>query len=53
MERQKPTNPEEFLEISGVGQAKLEKYAANFLKVIKEHSEKKKPKHQEALQLQV
>lgn len=44
MEQKLPTNPAEFLEISGVGQAKLDKYAANFLKVIQEHKQTKKPK---------
>lgn len=44
MENQEPTTPEEFLNISGVGQAKLEKYAADFLKVITAHTKVKKPK---------
>ena len=36
MERQ-PTSDEQFLQLSGVGENKLEKYAAAFLKVISEH----------------
>ena len=45
MEDQEPTTEAEFLAISGVGQAKLEKYASDFLKVIKAHIAKpKKPK---------
>ncbi len=44
MEDQEPKTPEEFLEISGVGQAKMEKYAPDFLKVIKAHLHKPKPK---------
>ena len=36
MERQ-PVNDEQFLQLSGVGESKLEKYAAAFLKVISEH----------------
>ncbi len=36
MERQ-PANNEQFLQLSGVGESKLEKYAAAFLKVISEH----------------
>ncbi|WP_299674188.1 DNA helicase RecQ [uncultured Dokdonia sp.] len=42
MEDQEPTTETEFLQISGVGQAKLERYAADFLNVIKAHI--KKPK---------
>lgn len=42
MENQEPTTAAEFLEISGVGQAKLEKYAADFLKVINAHIAKPK-----------
>ncbi|OAD91078.1 ATP-dependent DNA helicase RecQ [Aequorivita soesokkakensis] len=37
MEFKKPRNREEFAEVSGVGQAKLEKYADDFLKVINRH----------------
>jgi ATP-dependent DNA helicase RecQ len=37
MEYKKPRTREEFAEISGVGEAKLEKYAADFLKVINRH----------------
>jgi ATP-dependent DNA helicase RecQ len=45
MEDQEPATEAEFLTISGVGQAKLEKYASDFLKVIKAHIAKpKKPK---------
>jgi len=36
MERQ-PTNEEQFLRLTGVGESKLEKYSAAFLKVIREH----------------
>ncbi len=36
MERQ-PTNNQQFLQLNGVGESKLEKYAAAFLKVINEH----------------
>ncbi|MFV9616329.1 MAG: DNA helicase RecQ [Gammaproteobacteria bacterium] len=36
MQRQ-PTTNEQFLQLSGVGESKLEKYAAAFLKVISEH----------------
>lgn len=38
MEAKMPQNHKEFLEISGVGQAKLEKYAEAFLKEIKKHT---------------
>jgi ATP-dependent DNA helicase RecQ len=34
----------QFLDIQGVGQAKMEKYGADFLKLIKEHLKKPKPK---------
>jgi len=44
MEDQEPQTPAEFLEISGVGQAKMEKYGADFIKLIKEHLHKPKPK---------
>ncbi|MEM0517603.1 DNA helicase RecQ [Aequorivita flava] len=37
MEHKKPRTREEFAEISGVGEAKLEKYADDFLKVINRH----------------
>ena len=43
MEDQEPTTEAEFLQISGVGKAKLEKYAADFLKVINTHIAKPKP----------
>jgi len=39
MEQRKPRTKEAFGEISGVGQAKLEKYAAAFLKVIAKHED--------------
>ncbi len=44
MEDQEPTTEAEFLQISGVGQAKLEKYATDFIKVIQTHITKPKPK---------
>jgi ATP-dependent DNA helicase RecQ len=37
MEHKKPTTREEFATVSGVGQAKLEKYADDFIKIIKRH----------------
>ena len=37
MEFKKPRTREEFAEVSGVGEAKLEKYATDFLKVINRH----------------
>ena len=37
MEHKKPRTREEFAEVSGVGEAKLEKYADEFLKVINRH----------------
>lgn len=37
MEDQEPLTKAEFLEINGVGQAKLERYATDFIKVIKAH----------------
>ena len=37
MEHKKPITREEFATVSGVGQAKLEKYADDFIKVIKRH----------------
>lgn len=36
MAKIKPQNNEEFLEVSGVGQAKMEKYGSTMIKVIKE-----------------
>jgi ATP-dependent DNA helicase RecQ len=39
MERQ-PSNEEQFLRLTGVGESKLEKYAAAFLDVIKQHTNK-------------
>ncbi|WP_273565367.1 DNA helicase RecQ [Maribacter halichondriae] len=44
MEAKLPTNEEKFMEVSGVGQAKLEKYATIFLKAIAEHQASLKPK---------
>ncbi|VAW54920.1 ATP-dependent DNA helicase RecQ [hydrothermal vent metagenome] len=38
MERQ-PANEEQFLRLTGVGESKLEKYSAAFLKVISEHTD--------------
>ena len=37
MEAKLPSNESEFMEVSGVGKAKLEKYATVFLKAISEH----------------
>ena len=37
MEHKKPRTREEFADVSGVGEAKLEKYADDFLKVINRH----------------
>ncbi len=37
MEFKKPRTREEFAEVSGVGEAKLEKYADDFLKIINRH----------------
>ena len=34
----RPATEEEFLQISGVGESKLQKYGKNFLKVIREYS---------------
>lgn len=54
MEHYKPKNKQEFSEISGVGQAKLEKYADAFLKVIAKHKdgkESKLPTHKRSLKL--
>ena len=36
-----PTTPMEFLDVSGVGKAKLEKYGAPFLRLIKRYAEQK------------
>jgi ATP-dependent DNA helicase RecQ len=44
MEAKQPLNISEFAEVSGVGAAKLEKYADSFLKEIKAHVETSKPK---------
>lgn len=44
MEDQEPQSPQEFLNILGVGQAKMEKYSPDFLKLIKTHLHKPKPK---------
>ncbi len=44
MEDQEPQTPEAFLNTHGVGQAKMQKYGADFLKLIKEHLHKSKPK---------
>lgn len=54
MELKLPKNETEFLQVSGVGQAKLEKYAAIFLKEIAAHAPSKKSKvatHLKSLQL--
>ncbi len=54
MERVLPKNEEEFSSISGVGQAKLEKYATPFLKIIAKHTDAKSSKvltHQRSYQL--
>lgn len=44
MEERMPYNESEFLEVSGVGQAKLEKYATVFLKEINKHKKSLKSK---------
>ena len=44
MEAKQPSTLSEFAEISGVGEAKLEKYADVFLKEIMAHTESTKPK---------
>lgn len=44
MEALLPKNEFEFLQVSGVGQTKNEKYGQRFLEVIKEHLENEKPK---------
>ena len=42
--RLRPATPEEFLEVSGVGKRKLERYGEEFLRVIREYvPEEKKP----------
>ena len=42
--RRRPATPEEFLEVSGVGKRKLERYGEEFLRVIREYvPEEKKP----------
>jgi len=57
MEDKQPRTISEFSEISGVGQAKLEKYADSFLKVIAKHldalegKEKKLATHERSFQL--
>lgn len=44
MEEKKPTTMEGFSKISGVGKAKLEKYAEAFIKVIAKHEDTKQTK---------
>ncbi len=44
MEKKLPTNETEFMQVSGVGQAKLEKYAQVFLNEIAGFNQKQKPK---------
>jgi ATP-dependent DNA helicase RecQ len=54
MEFKKPRTREEFAEISGVGEAKLEKYAYDFLKVINRHFdglESDLPTHERSYQM--
>ncbi|EDM44407.1 ATP-dependent DNA helicase recQ [unidentified eubacterium SCB49] len=54
MENKKPQTVTQFSEISGVGQAKLDKYAAPFIKVITDYLETKKSKittHQKTFNL--
>src|SRR5690606_27282832 len=54
MEFKKPRTREEFAEVSGVGQAKLEKYADDFLKVINRHFdglEKTIPTHEKSYKM--
>ncbi|PKP27093.1 MAG: DNA helicase RecQ [Bacteroidetes bacterium HGW-Bacteroidetes-2] len=50
METLLPSNTFEFLQVSGVGQAKSEKYGQRFLEVIQEHIENEKPKVSTQLQ---
>jgi ATP-dependent DNA helicase RecQ len=38
MARDKPTESEEFLQISGVGEAKLERFGDEFMNAIAQHS---------------
>ncbi|MBB6682102.1 DNA helicase RecQ [Aequorivita sp. 609] len=54
MEHKKPRNREEFAEVSGVGEAKLEKYADEFLKIINRHLdslESKLPTHERSYKM--
>ena len=54
MENKKPTTKEEFSKISGVGKAKLEKYAEAFINVIAKHedtSSTKSPTHENSYRL--
>ena len=54
MEQKKPTTMEGFSRISGVGKAKLEKYAAAFIKIITKHQDgnaTKLPTHQKSYNL--
>jgi len=54
MEQKKPTTMEGFSKISGVGKAKLEKYAAAFIKIIAKHQDgnaRKLPTHQKSYDL--
>jgi len=54
MEQKKPTTMEGFSRISGVGKAKLEKYAASFIKIIAKHQDgnaTKLPTHQKSYNL--
>ncbi|WP_339626961.1 DNA helicase RecQ [uncultured Maribacter sp.] len=54
MELKLPKNEKEFLEVSGVGQAKLEKYADIFIKEIAKHAPAKKSKkatHEQTFEL--
>ena len=54
MEQKKPTTMEGFSKISGVGKAKLEKYAAAFIKIIAKHQDgnaTKLPTHQKSYDL--
>ncbi|MDC1362502.1 DNA helicase RecQ [Flavobacteriaceae bacterium] len=54
MEQKKPTTIEGFSKISGVGKAKLEKYAAAFIKIIAKHQDgnaTKLPTHQKSYDL--
>ena len=54
MEQKKPTTMEGFSKISGVGKAKLEKYAPAFIKIIAKHQEGKAtklPTHQKSYNL--